>query len=398
MSVTPLSYEGPAPGPLFPHFDTRETWRLLVRDDTSGNILGELEGFSEATLIARFDDVGSWEVKSRAAGTASELMRRGKTSFVARVGGDTVMSGPVMRAARTWDESGEQAVMNGVSDLVWAQLRSIRNWGIDFIDISGSFAYVLHQLMFFGIADRPGPNIVYTPIPERGPTPYPCDVSVRWEPVLPAMQRAAQQSRPVYGFDVRDMRLETWLPSDPGIVFSAELGTMAGYELVVERPDANRVYVLGKREGPDRQWRQVQNDESVDYWWVVEQVRDRSDVGDDPETDEDGNEGPWPDNQEALLIAGTEALAELDKPVAVKVTPIDVPGQQFGLHYGLGDKATVVFPDGTVVSDTITEVTIQLAQDKPLLVQPTVGNPQMSLDTFRRLGIVERRLNLLEKR
>jgi hypothetical protein len=32
------------------------------------------------------------------------------------------------------------------------------------------------------------------------------------------------------------------------------------------------------------------------------------------------------------------------------------------------------------------------------MVQPTVGNPQMSLDTFRDLRAIERRLDILEKR
>ena len=75
-----------------------------------------------------------------------------------------------------------------------------------------------------------------------------------------------------------------------------------------------------------------------------------------------------------------------------------MPNQQFGLHYGLGDRVTVVFPDGTVVTDIITEVTIQLKENEPLRVQPTVGNPQMTLDTFARLAATERRLNLLESR
>jgi Siphovirus ReqiPepy6 Gp37-like protein len=390
---TPLAYPGP-------HlYDTRGNWRVLVRDDTNGSLVNEIDDFSEATFIARFNDVGSWEVKSRAAGPATDLVRRGRASLVIRAGADTVLSGPVTRGARTWDEAGEQVVLNGVSDLVWTAVRVMRNPGIDEVTIEGSFPWVLHWLMHYARVDRSGPNITWDP-QTQGPAPYPCSVTARWEPILAVMQRAANQSRPVYGFDVRDLHFEHWLPTDPGVIFSAELGTMAGYELVVERPDANTVYVLGKREGADRQWRQVQADDSVAYWWEVEQVRDRSDVGDEPEPpEEEGQpEPPWPDNQEALEVAGIEALAELDRPVAVKVTPIDVPNQQFGLHYGLGDLATVVFPDGTVVTDIITEVTIQLAENKPLSVQPTVGNPQMALDTFRRMAATDRRLNLLESR
>ncbi len=395
-AATPLGFAG-TPGQWV--YDTRGTWRILIRDDTNGQIINELEDFSEATFIARFNDVGTWEVRSRLAGPATDLIRRGRASLVIRAGPDTVMSGPVTRAARTWDEAGEQVVLNGASDLVWAARRSIRNWGVDYIDLGGSFGWVLAQLLNLGAAERSGPAIAI-PVPDRGPgSPWPCNVSVRWENVLAAMQAAARQSRPVFGFDVRDLAFETWLPSDPGVVFSAELGTMAGYELVVEVPDANRVYVLGKREGPDRQWRLVQNDPSVGYWWEVEQIRDRSDVGDEPEDVEEGQPPPpWPDNQEALQVAGLEALAELDRPVAVKVTPIDVPSQQFGLHYGLGDLVTVVFPDGTQVTDIVSEVTVTLKENQPLSVQPTVGAPQMSLDTFRRLAATERRLNLLEGR
>jgi hypothetical protein len=379
-------------------YDTRGNWRVLVRDDATNQITNEIDDFSEATFIARFNDVGSWEVKSRSAGPATAAVRQGRVSLVVRAGADTVISGPLIRSARTWDENGEQVVMNGVSDLTWAATRVIRNWGVDYLDFGGSFGWVLAQLLWSGIAERSGPNVAIT-APDRGPEPYPCNVSVRWEPVLPAMQGAARQSRPVYGFDVRDLTFEHWLPTDPGVIFSAELGTMAGYELVLERPDANRVYVLGKREGADRQWRMAQDDASVAYWWEEEQVRDRSDVGDEPETPEEGQpEPPWPDNQEALAVAGLEALAELDRPVAVKVTPIDVPNQQFGLHYGLGDLVTVVFPDGTVVTDIVTEVTIQLSENQPLMVQPTVGNPQMSLGTFRRMAAIDRRLNLLESR
>lgn len=402
MTIAPFSDLG-WPGPS--QYDTRQDWHFLVRDDVSKEIVNEVEDFSEATFIARFNDVGSWELRSRLAGPATDLVRRGRASMVIRAGAQTVLSGPITRAARTWDEAGEQVVLNGVSDLIWTAVRLFRSPGMDEHTIEGGFAWVLHWLMHHATIERGGPVVTWDPQPQ-GPAPYPCTVTCRWEPILPIMQRAAQQSRPVYGFDITDLHLQLWLPSDPGIVFSAELGTMAGYELIVERPDANVVYVLGKREGADRQWRLAEDAESVAYWWRMEQAKDRTDVGDEPEMlpePPDGwpgepEYGPWPDNQEALRIAGLEALAELGRPVAVKVTPIDVPNQQFGLHYGLGDMAHVHFPDGTEVHDIITEVTIALRSGEPLSVVPTVGNPQMSLDTFTRMAAAERRLTLLERR
>jgi ReqiPepy6 Gp37-like protein len=395
----------PAP---FASYDTTSEWHILVRDDETGLMVNEVGDFSEATFIARFNDVGTWEFRSRLAGPATDLVRAGHRSVVVRVGADTVISGPITRAARVWDEGGEQVTMNGVSDLVWTAVRLMRSGGIEETLVEGSFPWVLHWLMHHATVGRIGPVVTWEP-QAQGPAPYPCSVTARWEPILGVMQRAARQSRPVYGFDIRDLHFEHWLPRDPGIVFSVELGTMAGYELVVERPDANRVYVLGKREGADRQWRPVDDPASVAYWWAIEQTRDRSDVGEEPEEPEQEYDGegnplplpptpPWPDNQAALEVAGREVMAELDRPIAVRVTPIDVPNQQYGLHYGLGDLATVIFPDGTVVTDIISEVTIQLSTNGPLMVQPTVGNPQMALDTFRDMRAVERRLNLLEAR
>jgi hypothetical protein len=78
------------------------------------------------------------------------------------------------------------------------------------------------------------------------------------------------------------------------------------------------------------------------------------------------------------------------------VTPVDIPTQRFGLHYGLGDLATVYFADGLEFTETISEVTIALDTNKALSVVPTVGAPQMNLETFRRLESAERRIRRLE--
>jgi hypothetical protein len=214
------------------------------------------------------------------------------------------------------------------------------------------------------------------------------------------MQAAARQSNPIYGFDIRDLTFESWLPTNRGTIFALELGTMGSYELVAEIPDANWLAVLGRREGPERQFRYVSDAESVADWWQYEDVLDASSAGEEPErgTDEDGNEweNPWPDNQEELQLAGEEALAEKLRPVSCRVTPIDIPTQRFGLHYGLGDQATVHFADGLEFTEIITEVAITLDSNNALSVYPTVGAPQMNLETFRRLESIERRVRRME--
>lgn len=400
-NTTPLADFGRL---LSPHYDTSGVWALYVRDDATGAILGELQDFTKATFISRFNDVGSWEVETHLDEVALELIRRRKVGIVARVGESTVISGPMTRAARTWDRDGERLTVNGVSDLCWAANRIIRSPNVEQNEWSGTFDFVLRNLLWAGIAlGQGGPNIAGVGGAVPGP-PYECAIAVRWERCLTAMQAAARQSSPIYGFDIRDLTFETWRPSNPGTVFALELGTMGSYELIAEAPEANWLAVLGKREGADRQFRYVGDAESIADWWQYEDVLDASSAGEDPTELEPPPEGwpgepeygPWPDNQEALQAAGEEALAEKIIPVSCKVTPIDIPSQRFGLHYGLGDLATVYFADGLEFTEIITEVTIQLDSDKALSVQPTVGAPQMNLETFRRLESVERRIRRLE--
>jgi hypothetical protein len=397
MTFTPLADWGVVP--QNPHYDTSGVWALYVRDDSNGEILGELQDYTKATFISRFNDVGTWEIESHLSEIALELIRRRKVGIVARVGESTVLSGPMTRVQRTWDRDGERLVITGYSDLWWAASRIVATPNVETIDFEGSFDFVLRNVMWQGM-QRSGPYILGVEGATPGPQPFPCGVSVRWERCLTVMQAAARQSVPIYGFDIRDLTFESWLPGDHGTIFSLELGTMGSYELVAESPDANWLAVLGRREGAERQWRYVADAENVAEWWGYEDVLDASSAGEEPErgTDEDGNEweNPWPDNQEELQLAGEEGLAEKIKPVSCRVTPIDIPTQRFGLHYGLGDLATVYFADGLEFTETISEVTIGLDTNKALSVVPTVGAPQMNLETFRRLESAERRIRRLE--
>jgi hypothetical protein len=400
--ATPLA----AVAPRFEHFDSRATWRILVRDDRNGNLLGELEDYSSATVVARFNDVGTWEVTSRLTGIVIELLAQKKTSLVVRVGGNTVLSGPVTHIERTWDQNGDSVTLSGVDDLVWAAV-SVIPTTTGQRTFTGRFHWVLAGLFHAATNEKRGQaGQVWPPLTidggEAGGTE--CSFTASWSNTLAAMQAAAAQSSPTWGFDCRDLTFESWLPSDPGIVFSAQLGTMAGFQLTVDRPDANFAYLLGKGwdEGPG-EWLTVEDQQSRRDWWRLEEVIDVSSAGDDPQDIYDEDEGSdnygnvigqvVPDNVPKYRAAGQDALDKLVKVPAVQVTPIDTSAQQFGLHYGLGDVATVVLPEGYVIKDTITEVTIALRAGEPLQVTPTVGQAQMGLDTFRRLARVDRRLD-----
>lgn len=389
MARTPLA----GGAPYFEHYDTRATWVLLERDDRTGQILGELEEFSSATLVARFNDVGTFEVQTRLTGVALDMLARRAVGLVIRVGGDTVMSGPVTHVQRTWDDKGDQVTMTGVSDLTWAAMRAIatpegpRTW-------AGSVDWVLRNMLYPATVGKGGPNIGILGVPQGNPD---CVVTLSWPNCLSAMQMAAAQSSPTYGFDVRDLALETWLPAVTNVIFSAALGTMASFQLTVDRPDANYLYLLGKGwDDGVGEWLTMQDNDSVGNWWRLEEVIDVSSEGEDPEDiyDDDGNVigQTNPDNRAKYEAAGQAALDQLVKVPAVQVTPIDTPTQQFGLHYGLGDVVTVVLPEGAVITDTVTEVTITLDSNNALTVQPTVGSAQMTLDTFRRLARLDKRL------
>ena len=374
MTTTPLSYIGSGA-----HFDISGDWGVFVRDDDTRELIGELGDYSTATFIARFNEVGTWELRTRAVGAALDLIRLQRVSLVLRVGGLTVLSGPLTRVERTYDQNGDQLAAYGASDLIWAASRIVRATGVDHFWRIGTAAYCLTELMkaFATGSDGRTPRITVADVPQGS---WDAGFAARWVNLLETMQGVAYQVTPTYGFDVRDLVFETWEPEHDETIFSVELGTMASYQLSAQRPDLNWVAVLGQGELAQREVVFVEGD--VGPWWQVEDVKDRRDI-------EQGN-------REALVDAGREALVEGARPVAVQVTPVDTPAQTFGRDYGLGDVAEVVFSDGTRITDTISEVTIQLSENKPLSVIPTVGDPQMTLDTFRRLGMLSRRLSLLE--
>lgn len=363
------------------HFDSDATWSVFIRDDDTRQLVGEVDSFESAIAICRFNAVGTWELRARAVDAAALIATIPHPAFVLRCGEETVLSGPVDRMQRDYDEEGDQLVVNGFSDLHWARARIVRAFGVDHFWRLGSVRFCLAELMrtFCTGADGRTPRLDVAPEPAGD---WQAAFAARWQNVLEVMQGVARQVKPTYGFDVRDLTFELWEPTDPGIVFSIGLGTMGAYSLVAQRPDANWLAVLGQGEMAERDVVTVEGDWRP--WFQGEDTKDRRDV-------EQGS-------LDALRVAGEEELRELERPPAVSVTPIDVPAQQFGRDYGLGDLATVTFPDGTEVHEIVSEVTIQLQENKPLTVIPTVGDPQMTLDTFRRMNALSRRLSILEAR
>lgn len=140
------------------------------------------------------------------------------------------------------------------------------------------------------------------------------------------------------------------------VKFSEDNGTLSAFDYTAEAPDATYIYCGGGGEGTARTIKEGQDADLVAAWGRFEKFRDRRDTTDSTE----------------LGQTITEELAESGEKASLSITPIDIPGQTYGVHYGLGDRVTVVI-DGTPVQEAIREVTLAYTPDGPQTIKPTIG-------------------------
>ena len=189
------------------------------------------------------------------------------------------------------------------------------------------------------------------PVPAAmGPT---ITVSARYQNLLTMLQRVA--NRAGLGIEIRDLVFYVFDPAGPTAVFSAELGTLAGWTEAREAPTVNYVYVAGGGRGVNRIIKEYGDTDSVAEWGRIEGFDDRRDTVATAELDQ----------------AGAEVLTGIPTP-ELALTALDTASQQFISDWQLGDKATVA-DDAETIVDVIREVFIDLAPNTPPLVTPTLG-------------------------
>jgi hypothetical protein len=384
--------------------DPVSTWTLYTRAAT-GAIEAQIDDYQGLEVTSRFNAVGTWllDVDYRSA-PALRLAQPGMGIYLIRDDTVVVFSGWVTSIDRKRDKNTNRATFAGKDDMLWLAARRASPvpsamgppYSAAAYDVrTGVCSTVLRQY----VDVNAGPSAV----PERrvlwgglggltlGADPVvgaTVTKSARWQNLLELLQELAVAGGDI-GFRVQHtgvaLEFQTYQPSDKSnsIRFSHELGTLAGYGFTAEIPEVNYVYVAGQGEGTARTIIERADEQSVVTHGRFEEFMDRRDTADAAE----------------LAQAGTETLTDKTAKVGLSLTPVDVPGQTYGVHYDLGDQVST-YLDETPVVERIREVKLVFNPDGPLTITPTVGTPTLGglVKLFDQLQGQNQRLSTLERR
>jgi hypothetical protein len=353
--------------------------------------LGEIDTYSSCTIVARFNEVGTYELELPADSAGADYLTSALQPRILVINENTgavQRSGPVTRMERSSGADGELLRVYGVEDLVWLRRRIVHPqpgsaappYSTSEDDVRTGPAstvlagYVDRNAGPTATAARRVPGLtVATPAAFGGTVA----LSGRYQNLLEFVRTAAMAAR--IGVRVRDLAFEVYQPAGSAI-FSAELGTLAGWRSTVEAPESNYVYVAGGGEGTARLIAEYADAGTQLSWGRSEAFRDRRDTVDLAE----------------LAQAGAEALAEAARPPGVELDALDTGAQQYGRDWNVGDRATARIGDVTI-TDVITEATIQLLPNQAPVVTPIIGAAGVSLDQWRQLSLANRRIRQLER-
>lgn len=351
--------------------------------------LAEVDTFQSATVISRYNDVGTWELVLPADTDAARVLTSSaRPRLLIRARGVVWESGPVLRASRASSEEGDLLTLTGVDDLVWLRRRIVHPQPGSAAPPYSTSAYDSRtgpaSQVLAGYVDRnAGPSA--TPLRQVPglsvpvPAPFGPTVSMdgRYQGLLDFVQSAARAAR--VGVRVRDLVFEVFQPAGSA-VFSVDLGTLAAWEATSEAPELNYAYLAGGGEGTARLIREYADAASISVWGRSETFRDRRDTTDVADLDQ----------------AGAEALAEGARPPVVAMQVLDTAAQQFLRDWNVGDTATVRV-GSTTITDVIAEAMVELQPNAPPRVAPVLGGASIDLPIWRQLVSTTRRLRQLER-
>jgi hypothetical protein len=363
------------------------TFRLVAADWLTD--LAEIDDYEHLTLVARYNDVSTYELVLPFADDAAQaLVNAARPRLVIYADGDVYRSGPVTRIQRDRAPDGDMLTINGVDDLVWLTRRvahpepgtAAPPYNHVAYDVrTGPASQVIAQLVNVNagpaaIATRQVPGLTVPTPAAMGAT---ITISARYQGLLALLQPILLQQR--LGLRIRDLVCEVFQPTGTA-VFSVAVGTLASWTSTLEAPDLTYTYVAGGGEGTARVIREVADAQAVIDWGRIESFVDRRDTTATAELDQ----------------AGAEALAEGIHPIALQLEALNTDGQRFLRDWNVGDLATFAVGDLTV-SDVIVEATIQLDANKPPTVTPVIGGNPLTLAQWRASQQQARRLRQLER-
>jgi hypothetical protein len=381
-------------------------WKIYVRDRFF-NRIGEVDEYEEATFTPAWCDIGTWSIMvDRRSSQAVNLCQPGNGIIAVR-NGVTVLSGQYTHQLHTVDMDRNHVQISGVTDEAWLKRRvvspspteSIPPYTVATYDVRTGTAstvlaaYVNANLGPGAIAPRRKAGLTIGTDPVIGAS---VSGNGRWDNLLLFLQALAVSGG--IGFRViqvgNGLQFQTYKPTDRtgSVKFSIDLGNLAGFEYESTAPEANYVYVGGLGTGTSRVLLEQPDSASIATWDRIEgDFVDRRDTTDPT----------------LLAQAATDALTQRGEQASLTITPTETASSMYGVHYGLGDRVSVLLkgPAATPYSQTgqikdiLRRVEIKLTKDGPQTVRPNIGTASRSdlIKMIREMRSVQRRLNNLER-
>jgi hypothetical protein len=167
------------------------------------------------------------------------------------------------------------------------------------------------------------------------------------------------------------------------VFFSFSLGNLKYISYEVSAPTATAAIVGGQGEGADRFLIERVSQGALDQWGRMETLVSRP--GNDPVAD--------------LNASGDEELAGKAETARVPSSASDTPFQRYKEHYDVGTKVSVESWPGSMISDVVATVHIQVFPTAGEVVSPTIGSQAENSDPAwqQQMRVVDRRISYLER-
>jgi hypothetical protein len=394
------------------------TWTVRTRGEDRV-VRGELTRWTQLVLIPRYADVGSWSVQLGLADPAAlDLLDLLDSDDAADVGlvferdDGLTISGPVVDYQDVWgpgDPGAGTLALSGSTDTRYlaerlayqdptqpASLQSATAY-----DVRTGLAetvmrdYVAVNAGYAALADRRVPGLGFEADQGRGGT---LTERARMDDLLELCQRIALAGGDL-GFQIvqvgNGLQFQVTQPRDlrADVVFSPELGTLAGWARGATRAESTSAVVAGSGQGTERAFVEMGSLGAAARWGRVETFVDRRDTGDTTE----------------LQQAGTQELTEHAEQVSIAIQTRDTPQITFGRDYQLGDRVSVEVR-GRRAEHVIRELEIRVddhqqtpgtaTKGRVERVKALIGTPRATFapgfrhparKTARRVGALERR-------
>ncbi len=342
----------------------------------------------EAT--ARLNDLGTWTMELPAeTHAARHLVPR--AGVVLTRDGVVVFSGPIRAIEERHTATGTLLAVTGIDDT--GQLSERDVWpdpaGPPFAtshDVrTGPAETRLHQYVSFHAANNAlaRRNIEGLSIGTDSGRGAVGTTRARFDNLLELLQKIAAPDGLVFTvLQIEgEFQFQTRLARDlrSSVVFSLDRGNLASAVMTDEAPVANRMIAGGDDAGTRRAFAELGDPDSIARWGLIEGFYDiRSSTS--------------PDELNAALREELAASAEV---IGLELEPIETTTTQAYRDYDLGDRVTIVLPDGDVISGYVSEMRLAVDGDgvtvTPIVTTvPLAARPRSGLShTTSRVAFLE---------